>query len=87
MRGIIGFGPNRVNKYTFGRNTQGISTYIKNNYKNGIPSVVIAYDCRNQSEYLANKVAEIFSANGIKVFLFSSIQLLKFIKLHEPNTD
>ena len=74
MRGIIGFGPNRVNKYTFGRNTQGISTYIKNNYKNGIPSVVIAYDCRNQSQYLANKVAEIFSANGIKVFLFSSIK-------------
>jgi phosphoglucomutase len=74
MRGVIGLGPNRVNKYTFGRNTQGISTYIKNNYKNGIPSVVIAYDCRNQSEYLANKVAEIFSANGIKVFLFSSIK-------------
>ena len=74
MRGVIGLGPNRVNKYTFGRNTQGISTYIKNNYKNGIPSVVIAYDCRNQSEYLANKVAEIFSANEIKVFLFSSIK-------------
>jgi len=74
MRGVIGLGPNRVNKYTFGRNTQGISTYIKNNYKNGIPSVVIAYDCRNKSEYLANKVAEIFSANGIKVFLFSSIK-------------
>ena len=74
MRGIIGLGPNRVNKYTFGRNTQGISTYIKNNYNNGIPSVVIAYDCRNQSQYLANKVAEIFSANEIKVFLFSSIK-------------
>jgi len=74
MRGIIGLGPNRVNKYTFGRNTQGISRYIINNYKNIIPSVVIAYDCRNQSQYLANKVAEIFSANGIKVFLFSSIK-------------
>jgi len=74
MRGVIGLGPNRVNKYTFGRNTQGISTYIRNNYKNEMPSVVIAYDCRNQSEYLANKVAEIFSANGIKVFLFSSIK-------------
>ena len=74
MRGVIGLGPNRVNKYTFGRNTQGISTYIKNSYRNGIPSVIIAYDCRNQSEYLANKVAEIFSANGIKVFLFSSIK-------------
>ena len=74
MRGIIGLGPNRVNKYTFGRNTQGISRYIINNYKNIIPSVVIAYDCRNQSQYLANKVAEIFSANGIKVFLFNSIK-------------
>ena len=74
MRGVIGLGPNRVNKYTFGRNTQGISKYIRNNYKNGISSVVIAYDCRNQSEYLAKKVAEIFSANGIKVFLFSSIK-------------
>ena len=74
MRGIVGLGPNRVNKYTFGRNTQGISNYINNNKQDKIQSVVIAYDCRNQSEFLANQVAEIFSANNIKVFLFSSIR-------------
>ena len=67
MRGILGLGPNRVNKYTFGRNTQGISNYIAENYKKKVNSVVIAYDCRNQSEFLANQVAEIFSANNIKV--------------------
>ena len=73
MRGIMGFGPNRVNKYTFGKNTQGISNYInKNDTEN--KSVVIAYDCRNNSEYLAQKVSEIFSANGIKVFLFDSMR-------------
>ena len=74
MRGIVGLGPNRVNKYTFGKNTQGISNYINNNKQDKIQSVVIAYDCRNQSEFLANQVAEIFSANNIKVFLFSSIR-------------
>ena len=74
MRGIVGLGPNRVNVYTFGRNTQGISNYIHNNYKKEFKSAVIAYDCRNQSEFLANKVAEIFSANNIKVFLFSSLR-------------
>ena len=74
MRGIVGVGPNRVNKYTFGRNTQGISNYINKNFKNEFKSVVIAYDCRNESEFLANKVTEIFSANNIKVFLFSSLR-------------
>ena len=74
MRGIVGVGPNRVNKYTFGRNTQGISNYINKNFKNEFKSVVIAYDCRNQSEFLANQVAAIFSANNIKVFLFSSLR-------------
>ena len=74
MRGIVGVGPNRVNKYTFGRNTQGISNYI-NKYSNNKPeSVVIAYDCRNDSEYLAKQVADTFSANNIKVYLFNSIR-------------
>ena len=49
MRGIVGTGPNRVNKYTFGRNTQGISNYINNQSNNIQESVVIAYDCRNDS--------------------------------------
>ena len=73
MRGILGVGPNRVNQYTFGRNTQGIANFI-NRTSNKKKAVVIAYDCRNQSEELANKVAEIFSANRIKVYLFSSIR-------------
>ena len=74
MRGIVGLGPNRVNKYTFGRNTQGISNFIVKNSNKKVNSVVIAYDCRNQSEFLANQVAAIFSANNIKVFLFSSLR-------------
>ena len=73
MRGISGVGTNRINKYTIGRNTQGIANYI-NKIKNGVKKVVIAYDCRNDSEYLSNVVANIFSANNIKVFLFSSLR-------------
>ncbi len=73
MRGIMGFGPNRVNKYTFGKNSQGISNYINKNETEN-KSVVVAYDCRNNSQYLAQKVSEIFSANGIKVFLFDGMR-------------
>jgi phosphoglucomutase len=74
MRGVVGVGPNRVNKYTFGKNTQGISNYINKYSENNLSSIVIAYDCRNDSEYLATQVANIFSSNNIKVFLFSSIR-------------
>ena len=74
MRGVVGVGPNRVNKYTFGRNTQGISNYINKYSEKNLSSIVIAYDCRNDSEYLATQVANIFSSNNIKVFLFSSIR-------------
>lgn len=74
MRGVVGVGPNRVNKYTFGRNTQGISNYINKHSCNGSESVVIAYDCRNDSEYLAKQVADTFSSNNIKVYLFNSIR-------------
>ena len=73
MRGIVGIGPNRVNNYTFGKNTQGIANYI-NRISTKQESVVIAYDCRNQSQELANQVAEIFSSNNIKVYLFDSIR-------------
>ena len=73
MRGISGVGTNRINKYTIGRNTQGIANYI-NKIENGVKNVVIAFDCRNDSEYLANIVANIFSANNLKVFLFSSLR-------------
>ena len=73
MRGIVGVGPNRVNQYTFGKNSQGIANYI-NKISSKKESVVIAYDCRNQSKELANQVAEIFSSNNIKVYLFESIR-------------
>jgi phosphoglucomutase len=73
MRGIVGVGPNRVNQYTFGKNTQGISNFI-NKISSKKESVVIAYDCRNQSKELANQVADVFSSNSINVYLFSSIR-------------
>ena len=73
MRGLMGIGTNRVNKYTIGKNTQGISNFINSNYHDN-KSVVIAYDCRNNSSELAKIVAEVFSANEIKVYLFSSLR-------------
>jgi len=73
MRGIMGVGTNRINKYTIGKNTQGISNYLNKNI-NGKKSAVIAYDCRHNSVELARTVAEVFSANDIKVFLFSHLR-------------
>jgi len=74
MRGIMGTGTNRINKYTLGKNTQGLSNYIKNTFPNQEHKVVIAYDCRHNSDTLAKIVADVFSANGIKVFLFSDMR-------------
>ncbi|AKA33772.1 MAG: phospho-sugar mutase [Muricauda sp.] len=74
MRGIMGVGTNRINKYTLGKNTQGLSNYLKKQYPNEELKVVIAYDCRHNSDTLARTVAEVFSANGIKVFLFSELR-------------
>ena len=73
MRGLMGPGTNRVNKYTLGKNTQGISNYLTKIFKNNI-SVVIAYDCRHNSKELAKVVADVFSANNIKVYLFSDLR-------------
>ena len=73
MRGIMGVGTNRINKYTIGKNTQGISNFI-NNQQNISKKVVIAFDCRKNSDILAKIVADVFSANGIKVYLFSSLR-------------
>ena len=72
MRGIMGVGPNRVNKYTFGKNTQAIADII--NLKRKKSSVVIGHDCRNNSRGLSFDVANIFSANNIKVFIFDSLK-------------
>ena len=74
MRGVMGVGTNRINKYTLGKNTQGLSNYLKKAYPNGQVRVVIAYDCRHNSDTLSRTVAEIFSANGIQVFLFSELR-------------
>jgi len=73
MRGLMGPGTNRINKYTLGKNTQGISNYLNKIFKNNI-SVVIAYDCRHNSKELAKVVADVFSANNIKVYLFSDLR-------------
>ncbi|NGP89484.1 phospho-sugar mutase [Fodinibius halophilus] len=74
LRGIMGVGSNRVNKYTFGMATQGLSNYLKKQYSNTDIKVAIAYDCRNNSESLAKVVADIFSANGIYVYLFDGLR-------------
>ncbi len=74
MRGIMGVGTNRINKYTLGKNTQGISQYMKRVFPNTDLKVAIAFDCRHNSDTLAKVVANVFSANGIKVFLFSELR-------------
>ncbi|MEP2687325.1 phospho-sugar mutase [Maribacter dokdonensis] len=74
MRGVMGVGTNRINKYTLGKSTQGLSNYLNKVYKGEEIKVVIAFDCRNNSDTLARTVAEVFSANGIKVFLFSELR-------------
>ncbi|MEQ9186952.1 MAG: phospho-sugar mutase [Cryomorphaceae bacterium] len=74
MRGVMGVGSNRVNKYTFGMATQGLANYLKRNFPNEALKVAIAYDCRNNSQYFARMVAAILSANGIKAFLFEDLR-------------
>ena len=74
MRGIMGIGTNRINAYTLGKSTQGICDYLKSAFSKTPIKVVIAYDCRNNSKCLAVKVAEIFSANNVKVFIFSDLR-------------
>ncbi|MFT6796132.1 MAG: phosphoglucomutase [Maribacter sp.] len=74
MRGVMGVGTNRINKYTLGKSTQGLSNYLNEVYAGEEIKVVIAFDCRHNSDTLARTVAEVFSANGIKVFLFSELR-------------
>ena len=75
LRGIMGAGSNRMNKYTVGAATQGLANYLKKNFS-GLDQigVVIGYDCRNNSPEFANIVADIFSANGIKAYLFEALR-------------
>jgi len=74
MRGIMGVGTNRINRYTLGKNTQGLSDYLKQAFPGEALKVVIAYDCRHNSDTLAKVVADVFSANGIHVYLFSELR-------------
>lgn len=74
MRGIMGVGTNRINKYTLGKNTQGLSNYMRKSFPNETLKVAIAYDCRHNSKTLAKVVADVFSANGIIVYLFEDLR-------------
>lgn len=74
MRGVMGIGTNRINKYTLGKNTQGLSDYLHKTFPNEQLKVAIAYDCRHNSDTLAKVVADVFSANGIHVYLFSDMR-------------
>ena len=75
LRGIMGVGSNRMNIYTVGMATQGFANYLKINFRGKKQiSVVVCHDCRNNSRLFAETVANIFSANGIKVFLFEDLR-------------
>ncbi len=75
LRGIMGAGSNRMNIYTVGMATQGFANYLKINFKDKEQiSVVVCHDCRNNSRLFAETVANIFSANGIKVYLFEEMR-------------
>lgn len=74
LRGIMGPGSNRVNKYTLGMATQGLSNYLKKIYPNEQIKVAIAHDSRNNSALFASLTADVFSANGIKVYFFEGLR-------------
>ena len=75
LRGIMGAGCNRMNIYTVGMATQGFANYLKKNFKDKEQiSVVVCHDCRNNSRLFAERVADIFSANGIKVYIFDDLR-------------
>jgi len=74
LRGIMGIGTNRMNKYTVGAATQGYANYLKKSFTNREIRVAIAHDSRNNSRFFAETTANIFAANGIKVFLFQSLR-------------
>ncbi|HEY0046112.1 MAG TPA: phospho-sugar mutase [Flavobacterium sp.] len=89
MRGIMGVGTNRINKYTLGKSTQGLSDYMHASFPGQELKVAIAYDCRLNSDTLAKTVADVFSANGIHVYLFSDMRptpelsfAVRYLKCH-----
>ena len=89
IRGIMGVGTNRINRYTLGRSTQGLCNYLKSAHKDESITSVVAYDCRKNSYQLAKAVANVFAANGVKCFLFSKLRTtpelsfaVRYLKAH-----
>lgn len=74
LRGIMGIGTNRINKYTIGMATQGYTNYLKKSFPDEEIKVAIAHDSRNNSRFFAETVASVFAANGLKVFLFDELR-------------
>src|SRR5687768_7207614 len=74
LRGLMGVGTNRMNKYTVGMATQGYANYLKKSFPNEEVRVAIAHDSRNNSRFFAETAAHVFAANGIKVFLFEDMR-------------
>jgi phosphoglucomutase len=74
LRGLMGVGTNRMNKYTVGMATQGYANYLKKSFPGREVRVAIAHDCRNNSRFFAETVAHVFAANGIRVFLFEDLR-------------
>lgn len=74
MRGIMGPGDNRINKYTLGKNTQGLANYLKKQFPGETIKLAIAHDCRHNSKEFAKLVADVATANGIKTYLFSDLR-------------
>ena len=74
LRGIMGVGTNRMNKYTVGMATQGFANYLKKSFPNEEVKVVLGHDSRNNSRFFAETTANVFAANGIKVYLFEALR-------------
>lgn len=74
LRGIMGVGSNRINKYTIGKATQGLANYLKKEFPNQPIKVAVSYDSRNNSQSLGHLVADVFSANDFQVYLFESLR-------------
>lgn len=74
LRGIMGVGTNRMNKYTIGMATQGYANYLNKSFGQGNVKVVVGHDSRNNSRFFAETTANVFAANGIKVYLFEALR-------------
>ncbi len=74
LRGIMGVGSNRMNKYTIGKATQGLANYLKKQFPDQEIKVAVSYDSRNNSQAFGQLVANVFAANGIKVHLFTALR-------------